>query len=180
MRAGSTTDVRTPLNSDNGIKANFRKKCLGIQGFEMIIKVNYDFFIQWDNLFLLENNLCLGIFNFWINDQCYPAKGINITLNALFNDLVSNISEIKNLKNDLGNTPIEEIDFLSCDDKRLVWCNTGELYQHGFKLAIGFNKDVERVLYSLDYEKSYNEIALPKGTLLETFEALEQIVLSDD
>lgn len=143
----------------------------------MIVRLNDDFFVQWDNVFSLENNLNLGIFNFWINDQCYPAKGINITLNALFNDLVSNISEIKNLENDLGNTPIEEIDFLSCEDSRLVWCDTGELYQYGFKMVIGFNNDVERVLYSLDYEKSYDEIVLPKGTLLKTLEALEKVSL---
>lgn len=148
-----------------------------VRGIEMIIKFNDDFFVQWDEVFLLSERLSLGIFNFWINDKCYPAKGINITLNSLFNDLVSNISEIKNLKNDLGNTPIEEIDFLSCDDNRLVWCDTGELYQYGFKLVIGFNKEVERVLYSLDYEKSYDEIVLPKGTLLKTLEVLEKTVL---
>lgn len=119
----------------------------------------------------------MGIFNFWINDKCYPAEGINITLNPLFNDLISNISQIKQLKNDLGDTPIEEIDFLSCDDSRLFWCDTGELYQYGFHLVIGFNKEEERILYSLDYEKSYDEIVLPKGTLLKTLEALEYITL---
>ena len=143
----------------------------------MIIKFNDDFFVQWDEVFSLSEGLSLGVFNFWVNDKCYPAKGINITLNVLFNDLICNISEIKNLKKDLGNTPIEEIDFLSCEDNRLVWCDTGELYKYGLKLVIGFNKDVERVLYSFDYEKSYNEIVLPKGTFLKTLEALKNAVL---
>ncbi|MDC4779759.1 hypothetical protein NQ848_17540, partial [Acinetobacter baumannii] len=53
----------------------------------------------------------LGVFNFWINDTCYPAKGINITLTSLFNILSSNIEEIKALNSDIGDIPIERIDF---------------------------------------------------------------------
>ena len=78
----------------------------------MILKHSDDFFIQWDVVFSQEDNLNLGVFNFWINDLCYPAKGINITLSSVFNALISNVVEINALKNDLGNVAIEEIDFL--------------------------------------------------------------------
>ncbi|MFW1775346.1 Imm42 family immunity protein [Acinetobacter seifertii] len=57
----------------------------------MIVKYSDDFFIQWDVVYPLKNNLDLGIFNFWINDTCYPAKGINIILNSLFYVLISRL-----------------------------------------------------------------------------------------
>lgn len=85
----------------------------------------------------IKKDLNLGVFNFWINDKCYPAKGINITLNSIFNILSSNIEEIKALNSYIGDIPIEKIDFCS-----------------------------------FDYEKSYYEIILPKGTLLSTLQAL--------
>ncbi|MDC4816028.1 Imm42 family immunity protein [Acinetobacter baumannii] len=49
----------------------------------MIVKYSDDFFIQWDVVYPLKKDLNLGVFNFWINDKCYPAKGINITLNSI-------------------------------------------------------------------------------------------------
>lgn len=141
----------------------------------MIVKYSDDFFIQWDVVYPLKNNLDLGIFNFWINDTCYPAKGINITLNSLFHVLISNIEEIKALNNDIGDVPIEKIDFCSFDNKDLVWLDTGELFQFGFGMVLGFNKKSERLFYTFDYEKSYSEIILPKGTVVSTLQALSKL-----
>lgn len=138
----------------------------------MIVKYSDDFFIQWDIVYPLKNDLNLGVFNFWINDTCYPAKGINITLNSLFNILSSNIEEIKALNSDIGDIPIEKIDFCSFDSQDLIWLDTGELFQFGFGMVLGFNKESERLFYTFDYEKSYSEIILPKGTLLSTLQAL--------
>ncbi|WP_373359054.1 Imm42 family immunity protein [Acinetobacter lactucae] len=138
----------------------------------MIVKFSDDFFIQWDVVYPLKNDLNLGVFNFWINDTCYPAKGINITLNSLFNILSSNIEEIKALNSDIGDIPIEKIDFCSFDSQDLIWLDTGELFQFGFGMVLGFNKESERLFYTFDYEKSYSEIILPKGTLLSTLQAL--------
>lgn len=39
-----------------------------VRGIEMIIKFNDDFFVQWDEVFLLSERLSLGIFNFWIKE----------------------------------------------------------------------------------------------------------------
>lgn len=77
----------------------------------MLIKHNNDFFIQWDTTYYLENNLELGVFNFWIDDHAYPGKWTNITLIPLFNDLISNLEEIHNIKQDLGAIPLSHIDF---------------------------------------------------------------------
>ncbi|MDX8237710.1 Imm42 family immunity protein [Acinetobacter pittii] len=138
----------------------------------MIVKYSDDFFIQWDVVYPLKNDLNLGVFNFWINDTCYPAKGINITLNSLFNILSSNIEEIKALNSDIGDIPIEKIDFCSFDSQDLIWLDTGELFQFGFGMVLGFNKESERLFYTFDYEKSYSEIILPKGTVVSTLKAL--------
>jgi hypothetical protein len=48
------------------------------------------------------------------------------------------------------------------------------LFQYGFGLILGFNKDQERIFYTTDYEKTYTEIVLPKGTLLATLESLSE------
>ncbi|MEB3766678.1 Imm42 family immunity protein [Acinetobacter sp. MD2] len=111
----------------------------------MIIKHNENFFIQWDIIYRLENNLNLGVFNFWINDTCYPAQGINITLNSLFHILVCNIKTINGLDRDLGGALIGEIDFSDFERKDLVWLDTGELLQFGFGLVLGFYNHQERL-----------------------------------
>lgn len=141
----------------------------------MIVKYSDDFFIQWDVVYPLKNDLNLGVFNFWINDTCYPAKGINITLNSLFNILSSNIEEIKALNSDIGDIPLEKIDFCSFDSQDLIWLDTGELFQFGFGMVLGFNKESERLFYTFDYEKSYSEIILPKGTVVSTLQALTKL-----
>lgn len=141
----------------------------------MIVKYSDDFFIQWDVVFPLKNDLYLGVFNFWINDICYPAKGINITLNSLFNILSSNIEVIKALNVDIGDIPIEKIDFCSFDSQNLIWLDTGELFQFGFGMVLGFNKESERLFYTFDYEKSYSEIILPKGTVVSTLQSLTKL-----
>lgn len=137
----------------------------------MIVKHNENFFIQFDTVYSL-GEMNLGVLNFWINDKCYPGTGINLTLSSLFFTLRSNLLEISNLSIDIGNIPMEEIDFKNFEDDRLVWLDTGELFQLGFSLVIGFNHDCERIFYSINYEKNYYEIVLPKGTLKHTLESL--------
>lgn len=141
----------------------------------MLIKHNNDFFIQWDTTYYLENNLELGVFNFWIDDQAYPGKCTNITLIPLFNDLISNLEEIHNFKQDLGGIPLSQIDF-SLSNYQLVSLDTGELFQYGLGLSIGFDKNIERVFYTIDYGKSFLEIVLPKGTLTDTLKSLKQFI----
>lgn len=141
----------------------------------MIIKHNDDFFIQWDTTYHLANNLELGVFNFWINDQVYPGKGANITLMPLFDDLISNIEEINQIKKDLESIPLNQIDF-SLDSDQLVSLDTGELFQYGFGLKIGFDKNTERLFYTVDYENSFSEIILPRGTFVETLKSLRHSI----
>ena len=139
----------------------------------MLIKHNDDFFIQWDTVYYIFNNNGLGVFNFWIKDQAYPGKGTNITLAPLFNDLISNLEEINNINQDLGSIPLNQID-LSLSNDQLVSLDTGELFQYGLGLSIGFDKDMERLFYTVDYENSYSEIILPRGTFIETLKSLRQ------
>ncbi|MCA5005225.1 Imm42 family immunity protein [Sphingobacterium bovistauri] len=141
----------------------------------MLIKHHDDFFIQWETVFIVNGNLNLGIFNFWIDDKAYPAKGINITLNSLFYELVSEIPMIENLQLDIGNLPIDEIDFGNYEKNNLVWINSGELFQYGFALIIGFNGNTERIFFTNDFEKTYDEIVLPKGTFLQILKDLSQV-----
>ncbi|WP_407404340.1 Imm42 family immunity protein [Chryseobacterium sp.] len=140
----------------------------------MLIKHHDDFFVQWETVFVVNDHLNLGIFNFWIDDKAYPAAGINITLNSLFYELVSEIPMIENLELNIGNLPIDEIDFGNYDNNNLVWINSGELYQYGFALVIGFDGNRERIFFTKDYEKTYEEIVLPKGTFLQILKDLSQ------
>lgn len=139
----------------------------------MLIKHNDDFFIQWDTVYYIFNNNGLGVFNFWIKDQAYPGKGTNITLIPLFNDLISNLEEINNINQDLGSIPLNQID-LSLSNDQLVSLDMGELFQYGLGLSIGFDKDMERLFYTVDYENSYSEVILPRGTFTETLKSLRQ------
>ncbi len=143
----------------------------------MIIKFHDDFFIQWDYI-LLDAPYPQGTLNFCINGKFYPNEVGYYTMSSLLYSLTSNIEEIRNLTIDIGDTPIDEIDFVNCEDDRLIWLDTDELYQQGFGLVLGYNGDQERILITIDYEKSFNEIVLPKGTLLKTLEALENVRLS--
>ena len=52
--------------------------------------------------------------------------------------------------------------------------DTGELFQYGLGLSIGFDKNIERVFYTIDYGKSFSEIILPKGTLAHTLKSIQQ------
>ena len=139
----------------------------------MLVKHNNDFFIQWDTTYYLDNNLELGVFNFWIDDHAYPGKYTNITLVPLFIDLIGNLEDIHNIKEDLGNIPLSQIDF-SLSNDQLVNLDTGELFQYGLGLSIGFDKNIERVFYTIDYGKSFSEIILPKGTLAHTLKSIQQ------
>lgn len=147
-----------------------------VRGTKMILKFNDDFFVQWDEVFSLSEGLSLGIFNFWINDKCYPGEGINITLSSLFYILISNIETIDNLKKDLGNIPINKIDLMSLEDDIFAWLDTGDLFQFGFGMGVGFNNDIERIFYTNDFEESFQEVILPKGSLLKIFEAMKKII----
>ena len=80
--------------------------------------------------------------------------------------------EINALKNDLGKVAIEEIDFTAFESENLVWLDTGELFQFGFGLVLGFDGDFERLFYTVDYEKTYSEVILRKGVLIETLKSL--------
>ena len=63
---------------------------------------------------------------------------------------------------------------LSLSNDQLVSLDTGELFQYGLGLSIGFDKDMERLFYTVDYENSYSEIILPRGTFIETLKSLRQ------
>lgn len=145
----------------------------------MIFKIHDDFFIQCEEIYKLKNNLSLGIFNFWINDACYPAKGINLTLHPLFMELTNNIESIEFFKSNLGDIPLSEIDFGDIDNDKLFFLDTGELFQLGFGLILGLNYDQERIFYTNDFENTYSEIILPKGTLQETLKLLLCYMKSD-
>lgn len=68
-----------------------------------------------------------------------------------------------------------KIDFCSFDSQDLVWLDTGELFQFGFGMVLGFNKESERLFYTFDYEKSYSEVILPKGTVVSTLQAMTKL-----
>lgn len=91
-----------------------------IEGFKMIVRCNENFFIQFDKVYSLNKDMSLGVFNFWIEDQCYPGKGINLTLNSINFCLKSNLAGVDNLQNDLGNIDVIEINFNNFDDDRLL------------------------------------------------------------
>lgn len=130
----------------------------------MIIGDPYRIAIQLEQL----DTLCSpsGIFNFIINDVLIPGKGVTIDLYIVISSLKESFhSGIENCTIDIGNISIDDMDFSEGEPKNLIPLNVAELCDYGCNFWLGFDGNEERLIYSTDFENSFSEIRLSRGTV---------------
>lgn len=137
----------------------------------MIIGNPYQIAIQVEQVdFLCSPS---GIFNFIINDIFIPGKGVTIDLYIVISSLKESLEAgIKKINEDIGNVSIEKMDFSEGIPERLISLNVAELYDYGCNFWLGFDGNEERLIYTLDFENSFNESRFPRGTTEKLIRAL--------
>lgn len=130
----------------------------------MIIGNPYQIAIQLEQLdFLCSPS---GIFNFIINELIIPGKGVTIDFYIVISSLKDSLeSGLRKQLPDIGSTSIEEMDFSEGEPKNLISLDGAELHDYGCIFWLGFDGDEDRLIYSVDFEKSYCENRFPKGTV---------------
>lgn len=131
---------------------------------EMIIGNPYKVAIQLEQVdFLCSPS---GMFNVIINDSFIPGKGVTIDLYVVISSLKESFNYgLENITSEIGNTPIEEIDFSEGEPAGLIYLNFAELHDYGCNFWLGFNGGEERLIYSLDYESTFSEVRFSRGTI---------------
>jgi len=130
----------------------------------MIIGDPYRIAIQLEQLDVLCSPS--GMFYFIINDSLIPGKGVTIDLYIVISSLKESFNlEIDKYQMDIGNVPVSEMDFSEGEPDNLMRLNVAELHDYGCNFWLGFDGDEDRFIYSTDFENSFSEIRLPRGTV---------------
>lgn len=130
----------------------------------MIIGDPYKIAIQIEKI----DTLCspCGMFNFIINDEFIPGKGITIDLYVVISSLKDSLEfSSKKMVCDIGDYPLESMDFSEGEPEGLIYLNSSGLYDYGCNFWLGFDGDEERFIYTLDYENTFQEARYPRGTV---------------
>lgn len=137
----------------------------------MIIGDPYTISIQIEQI----DTLCspCGMFNFIINDKLIPGKGVTIDLYVIISSLKDSLALFsKESTLDVGSLPLENMDFSEGEPEGLIYLNSAGLYDYGCNFWLGFDGDEERLIYTLDYENTFQEIRYPKGTVEKLIQSL--------
>ncbi|WP_447868037.1 Imm42 family immunity protein [Rahnella bonaserana] len=130
----------------------------------MIIGNPYQIAIQVEQIDVLCSPS--GIFNFIINDTFIPGKGVTIDLYIVISSLKESLEAgLKEINEDIGNMPVEKIDFSEGMPEKLISLDVAELYDYGCNFWLGFDGNEDRLIYTLDFENSFNENRFPRGTI---------------
>jgi len=118
-----------------------------------------------------------GVFNLMIEQDLVLGNGVLVDLYSVIHFLKSSLSEgIARLDlggiPELGSTPLNEIDLSEETPDSLIYLDFGELSNRGCVFHLGYNGDEERLIYSLDGEKTYQEKNYPRGTIQNLIEAI--------
>lgn len=118
-----------------------------------------------------------GVFNLMIEQDLVLGGGVFVDLYSVIHFLKDSLSEgLARLElgkiPEIGATPLDEIDLSEGTPNSLIYLDFGELSNHGRVFHLGFNGDKERLIYSLDGEKTYQEKQYPRGTIQNIIEAI--------
>lgn len=130
----------------------------------MIVGDPYQIAIQLEQIDVLCSPC--GIFNFIIDDSLIPGRGITIDLYIVISSLKESLDiGLKKQLPDIGNISIDEMDFSDGEPDKLIQLNCAELHDYGCVFWLGFDGGEDRLIYSIDFEKSFKESRYPKGTI---------------
>lgn len=130
----------------------------------MIIGNPYQIAIQVEQIDVLCSPS--GIFNFIINDMLIPGKGVTIDLYIVISSLKDSLEAgLKGINGDIGCLPLELMDFSEGAPEKTISLDVAELYDYGCNFWLGFDGNEERLIYTLDFENSFNESRFPRGTI---------------
>lgn len=114
-----------------------------------------------------------GVFNFIINDMLIPGKGVTIDLYIVISSLKESLEVgLKGVNEDIGNIPIEKMDFSEGIPEKLISLDVATLYDYGCDFWLAFNGNEDRLIYTLDFENSFNEDRFPRGTIEKSIRSL--------
>lgn len=137
----------------------------------MIIGDPYQIAIQIEQIDVLCSPS--GVFNFIINDHLIPGRGVTIDLYVVISSLKDSLTDgLKNTIHDVGDKPIEEMDFSEGMPDKLIPLDCAELHDYGCVFWLGFSANEERLIYTIDFEKNYMENRYPKGTIENLIKSL--------
>lgn len=137
----------------------------------MIIGNPYQIAIQIEQVDVLCSPS--GIFNFIINDLFVPGKGVAIDLYVVISSLKDSLEYgLEEINEDIGDFPIEKMNFSKGEVKNLISLDVAELYDYGCNFWLGFDGSEDRLIYTLDYENSFIENRFPRGTIEKLIRAL--------
>ena len=137
----------------------------------MIIGNPYAIAIQIEKI----DTLCspCGMFNFIINDKFVPGKGVTIDLYVVITSLKDGVNvNPEKMVCEIGSLPLEYIDFSEGEPEDLLYLNSSGLYDYGCNFWLGFDGDEERLIYTVDYEKTFHEARYPRGTIEKLIDSL--------
>ena len=137
----------------------------------MIIGDPYKISIQIEKI----DSLCspCGMFNFIINDEFIPGKGVTIDLYIVISSLKDSLALFSTESTfDVGDRPLEKMDFSEGEPEGLIYLNSAGLYDYGCNFWLGFDGDEERFIYTLDYENTFQEVRYPRGTIEKLIQSL--------
>lgn len=118
-----------------------------------------------------------GVFNLMIDQDLVLGGGVLVDLYSVIHFLKDSLSEgLARLElgkvPEIGSVLLSEIDLSEGTPDSLIYLDFGELSNRGCVFHLGFNGGEERLIYSLDSEKTYQERKYPKGTIKDLIEAL--------
>jgi hypothetical protein len=114
-----------------------------------------------------------GMFNFIINDIFIPGEGVTIDLYLVISSLKESLENgLKQNIPELGKKDINQLDFSEGSPENCIILDTALLSDYGCLFWLAFDGDEERLIYSIDYEKTFQEQRFPKGTIYKLISSL--------
>lgn len=116
-----------------------------------------------------------GMFNFLINEKLIPGESVAIDLYVAISFLKDSVNrELIESAPDIGNVALDELDFSEGAPEGIIWLDTGvaEISGRGYWFYLGFNQDEERLIFTTDAGKSYQEARYARGTVKKLIDSL--------
>ncbi|MCG7368705.1 immunity 42 family protein [Pantoea sp. ACRSH] len=116
-----------------------------------------------------------GMFNFVINEKLLPGESVAVDLYVVISFLKDSVnSEVIESVSDIGDIALDELDFSEGAPEGIIWLDTGvaEISGRGYWFYLCFNENEERLIFTTDAGKSYQEVRYTRGTMKRLIDSL--------